>query len=109
MRLMMVVSLTALILACLLWRSTGDLRIGLQFVVCLGAVLILIEAVRASRYIWASGFLVMAVVFNPVLPLRLSAPTLLTINVLSIAAFLLAMRYIKRAPREQTISIRGTM
>lgn len=109
MRIMTLVSLAALVLACFLWRSTGNLRIGLQFVVCLGAALVLLEAVRAARYIWASGFLALALLFNPVMPLQLNAAMLLAINLLGIGAFLLAMRYIKRAPREETISIRRVL
>lgn len=64
-------TMAALLTAVMLWRSAANSQLPqflLGFVVCLGAVVVIMQAVRAKKYVWAGGFAGMALLFNPLLP-----------------------------------------
>ncbi len=66
-RLMKYVSITVLFAAIPLWRYASSYRVALCFIICLGAVVVAAQAARAKRHFWATGFFLMAAIFNPVL------------------------------------------
>ena len=94
---MMWVSVVVLLLA-LLWRPSASYQTVLEFVVCLSGLLVLAQAVRAGRYFWAAGFLAIAVLFNPVLPVVLSRKITLGLGWVSLATFLVSLAVMKRRP-----------
>jgi hypothetical protein len=66
------VSMASLLTAVVLWRSAANSELPqflLAFVVCLGASLVVMQAVRARKYVWAVGFVAIAVLFNPLVPI----------------------------------------
>jgi hypothetical protein len=66
------ITMAALLTAAMLWRSAANSqfpRFLLGFVVCFGAGVIAIQAVRANKYVWAGGFAAIALLFNPVVPI----------------------------------------
>ena len=73
-----------------------------EFVVCVSGLLVVAQAVRAGKYIWATGFLAIAVLFNPVVPIGLSRTVLLGLNWICLAAFLASLAVLKIQP---TLSI----
>jgi len=73
-------------------------QVLLEFVVCVSALLVLTQAVRASKYIWAAGFLVIAGLFNPVVPVILSRKTFLWLDWLCLMTFLVSLAALKRQP-----------
>jgi hypothetical protein len=73
-----------------------------EMVVCVSALLVVAQAVRAAKYFWAAGFLAIVVLFNPVAPIVLSAKILLWLNWVCLAAFLVSLAVLKRSP---TLSI----
>lgn len=92
----------AALLMTALWRASASSQLLLQFVVCLGAILVALQAVRASKYIWAAGFIAIAVFFNPVVPVTLSRNIFLWLDWVCLAAFLLSLAALRREP---TLSI----
>jgi hypothetical protein len=64
-KMMKFVSIAALILAALLWKYASSHQLPLRFVVSLGAFLVALQAVRAAKYVWATGFFAITAVFNP--------------------------------------------
>jgi len=68
-RFMKWLSIVALLLGLLMQSSVGY-RILLELVVCVAALVVFAEAFRIGKYIWAAVLLSIAVVFNPVAPLR---------------------------------------
>ena len=48
------------------WNTAPEYQLMLAFVVCMGAIVVFQQAVRAKEYPWAALFLVVAVLFNPV-------------------------------------------
>jgi hypothetical protein len=91
------VSVVALLLA-LVGRPSAGYQTVLEFVVCLSGLLVLAQAVRTGRYIWAVGFMAIAVLFNPVLPVVLSRKITLGLGWVSLATFLVSLAALQGRP-----------
>ncbi len=89
------VSIAALVLA-VLFRASSGYHTLLQFVVCTGAALVVLQAGRTGRYAWAAGFTAIALLYNPILPLALSRNLFLLL--LSLAMFALSVAVLKTQP-----------
>ena len=95
-KIMKWVSFAVLLLAGL--RLALSYQVLLEFVVCVSGLLVVTQAVRAGKYIWATGFLAIAVLFNPVVPIPLSGKAFLWLDWICLAAFLLSLAALKRQP-----------
>jgi hypothetical protein len=65
------ITMAALLTAAMLWGSAANSQLPrflLGCVVCLGAAVVIMQAVRAKKYVWAGGFAVLALLFNPLVP-----------------------------------------
>jgi Family of unknown function (DUF6804) len=102
------VSVAMLLLAALRLPSES-FQILLQSVVCVSGFVVAAQAVRASKYIWAAGFVAIAVVFNPVVPLLLSRRTFVWLDLVSLMTFLVSLVFLKRQPRLSMPSITNRM
>jgi hypothetical protein len=98
-------SLVALIGALFFWRPAGGYAIMLQFVVCLSAILVALQAARSGKQLWAIAFAGLAVLFNPVVTVPVSPSVFLWINVLCLAMFLASLKVLKTAPKLSMPSI----
>ena len=83
----------------------GMSAILLQFMVCGGALFVMIEAVRNRKYIWVAAFAVPVVYFNPVFPIELSRLMALAVVILCALAFLASLRYLGPQPRMSLATI----
>jgi hypothetical protein len=97
-------SIAALLLA-VFWRSSANFQLVLESVVCVTGLLVVMQAVRRGKYSWAAGFLAVAVLFNPVVPVALSRNAFLLLDVLCIVTFLVSLAELKRHPRLSIPSI----
>ena len=88
----------AALVAALVWRPSAGYEILLQFVVCLGACLVVAQAWHAGKYVWAGVFLLLAVLFNPVAPVSLPRGILLVLYVTSIGTFLTSLKAVGATP-----------
>jgi len=71
-KIMKWITMAALLSAAMLWSSAANSqfpRFLLGFVVCFGAGIVVIQAIRANKYVWAGGFTVIALLFNPLVPI----------------------------------------
>jgi uncharacterized protein DUF6804 len=92
------VSISALLLAAF-WRSAANYQLLLNFVISLGAVVVIMQAVRAREYRWAAGFGVIALLFNPVVRFWGPSGVLpLLIVAASIASFAISLVALKTRP-----------
>jgi len=98
-------SLIALIGALFFWRPAGGYAIMLQFVVCLSAILVAVQAARLRKQLWASAFAVLALLFNPVVAVPVPRSVFLGISVICFTMFLASVRFLKTAPRLSVQSI----
>jgi Family of unknown function (DUF6804) len=93
------VSIAALLVAVLFWNSGANYQLELNLVVSVAAVVVLVQAFQAKKYGWAACFLVIAVLFNPALPVfRLAGGVGLALVVLSIAPFAISLIALRPHP-----------
>ncbi len=97
-KIMKWVSIAALLLA-LLWRSSANYELVLELVVFASALLVVLQACRAGKYLWGAGFLAIAVLFNPIVPVVLSRKMFLWLGWVSLVTFLVSLAVLKRQPR----------
>ena len=83
------VSITILLLAGLGLQISAE-RPWLASLVCASGLLIVRQAVRAGKYSWAVGFVVIAVLFNPVVPIVGSGNDVQWLNWIALVMFLWA-------------------
>jgi hypothetical protein len=105
-KLMKWFSITALVSG-LCWGSHAGFRIGMEMVVCVAALVVVIQAFRTGKYFWGVGFVALAVLFNPVVPLTLSHPIFLGLEWVSIAVFLASLLFLRWQPILSMPSITG--
>jgi hypothetical protein len=103
-KIMKCVSITMLLLA-VLRLPVASHPVLLAIVVCVSALLIAAQAVRAEKYSWAVGFLAIAVLFNPVIPIGRSGRDVLWIDGIGLGAFLAAAAAFKARPALTVLSI----
>jgi hypothetical protein len=96
--------LAALVLAAIV-ALHGISEMLVQFVICGGALFVIMEAVRNRQYIWVAAFALPVVFFNPLLPIELSRSVALPIVLLCVSAFLLSLRYLSPKPRMSLATI----
>ena len=89
----------AVLLQAVLWRSSGNYQLLLEFVVCAGAIVVGLDAVHAEEYLWATGFVAIALLFNPIAPVVLSRTMFLWLGWASVATFLVSLVVLKPQPR----------
>ena len=71
-----------LLLAAMSWHAGANYRLLLDLVVCVGAIVVVKQAVRAKQYLWASGFVGMALLLNPIVPVFTPAGNLMLLLLL---------------------------
>jgi hypothetical protein len=96
-------SVMALLLGLML-RSSTNFRVILGFVVCITALTAVIQAFRTGKHLWGGVFLSIAVLFNPIFPISLSAPLFYGLDLVCVATFLLSLTALRAGPR---LSIQG--
>jgi uncharacterized membrane protein YccC len=97
------------LLPAVFWQPSAGYQLGLQFVVCAGATLVALQAVRSEKYIWAIGFVGIAMLFNPFQPLVFSRAVFLSLGWVSVATFLVSLATLKAKPGLALPSITGQL
>jgi Family of unknown function (DUF6804) len=77
------------------WVATPGVKILLDIVICVGALMVAMQAVARSKYLWTAGFAAIAVLFNPVVPVVFSRHVFLWLDLACILAFLLSLAAMK--------------
>ena len=95
------------LLPAVFWQPSANYQLGLQFVVCAGAALVALQAVRSEKYVWAIGFVGIAMLFNPFQPLTFSRAMFLSLGWVSVATFLVSLAALKAKPGLAMPSITG--
>jgi hypothetical protein len=70
----------------------------LEILVCVSALMVVAQAWRDGKYLWAAGFVAIAALFNPVLPVSISRNAFLWLDALCIVTFLISLAVLKRHP-----------
>ncbi len=96
-KIMKCVSILVLCVAALR-LPTANFQVLLEIVISVTALLVVTQAVRLRRYLWAAGFGVIAVLFNPILPVALSRTTWLWLDWVCFMTFLVSLAALKTRP-----------
>ena len=70
-------SVVGLLVAAMSWHAGPNYQLLLDLVVCVGAIVVVKQAVRSKQYLWASGFVGMALLLNPIVPVFTPAGNLM--------------------------------
>ena len=66
-----------LLLAATSWNSGANYRLLLNLVVLVGAIMVVRQAILVRQYYWASGFVAVALLLNPMVPVFTPAGNLM--------------------------------
>lgn len=91
-KIMKWVSIAALLTTALFWRLAANYQLLLGFVVFLGAIVVVRQAIQARKYLWSAAFVAIAVLFNLlVLVLKPSGNLSLLMDLVCIAPFVISL------------------
>jgi hypothetical protein len=96
-KIMKWLSIMALLLGALL-SSSASYRIALELVVCVAAAVVAAQAFRTGKYFWGIGFVAIAVLFNPAVPIAFSHGGFLVLDLVCIAGFLASLAVLQWKP-----------
>lgn len=81
------------------WSSAPNFQVELNLVVTVAAAIVLVQAIQGKKYRWAAGFVAIALLFNPVVPVfRLAGGLGISLVVLSIVLFAISLIALKTHP-----------
>ena len=93
----------------LFWHRFENYGTLLQFVVSAAAIAVVAQAVAMRRYVWMILFLLVACLFNPVLPLGLSNYSFMLLSVFAVLLFFVSLQLLYTQPRLSVASITDRM
>lgn len=91
------VCITMLLLA-LFWEPLRSYELTFEILICGGALLVVMQAWRAQKYFWTTGFIAIAVVFNPIVPLVLTRRIFFLLVLACLGAFLVSLAVLTGKP-----------
>ena len=102
-KVMKVVCVAALMLMAF-WQAPASAEVVLDILICVGAVTVATQAIAQPKYIWTTGFVLIAVLFNPIMPVGLSRDIFFVLDLACLGAFLISLEALKS---QRTLSIRS--
>src|SRR4051794_7829993 len=95
----------AALLAASIFDPSGDNRLLLQFVVFSGAIVAAVQSIRLQEHAWTIAFVMLALLFNPLLGISFSNAVLRWLDLVCLAGFLVSLFVLKSAPMASPLSI----
>jgi hypothetical protein len=93
-KIMMWASIAVVLLSLLELPVTSE-PVLVEIVVCVSALLVICQAVRAGQNLLATGFLPIVVAFSPISPIAIAGRAFIWLNWIGLAAFLFAVIALK--------------
>lgn len=101
-------SLAALLSTLLLWDAASTFQLQLNLIVCAGATAVIVRAFKVRKYPWMAGFVAIALLFNPAMPVFPLGGTLgVPLIILSTALFAISLATLRLPPLLSIPSITG--
>ncbi len=97
-------AIAALIIG-IFWRMSFNYLSYFNFVITVGAALVVVQATTLRKYWWVVTFIVIACLFNPILPIELSSRVMVGLRVVSVAIFAGSLSFLHTTPRMTIASI----
>ncbi|HET9177145.1 MAG TPA: DUF6804 family protein [Terriglobia bacterium] len=80
------------------WVAPPGVEILRDILISVGAITVATEAVALPKYLWAAGFVAIAVLFNPIAPVALSRNVFLVLDLACLLAFMISLEALKSRP-----------
>ena len=80
------------------WVASSGVDILLDILISVGAITVATEAVARPKYLWASGFVAISLLFNAIAPVALSRNVFFALDVACLLAFLISLETLKSQP-----------
>jgi len=90
-------SVTVLVVAVFSRSGVRDLGIA-ELMIFTGAIVVLVRAVRLRRHSWTVGLAAIALLFNPLAPLPVSATLIMGLELACVLAFLTSLFALRSQP-----------
>ncbi len=87
-------------------RNGGYMEV-LNLLVCLSALLVVVQGLRERKYLWAAGFVAIATLFNPFVPVTLSRRVFLGLDSVCMVTFLVSLALLRKQPMPAIASTGG--
>jgi len=101
-------SAIAALVGCLL-SQFPDLKVVLRFVITAAALVVVTQAASMRRYVWTTLFLIIACLYNPVLPIAFSRYTADLSASFAMLLFFFSLELLQPKPRLSIASITDSM
>ena len=102
-------SAIAALIGGILSRSLSDWGLILQFVVAAAAGVVLTQAATMRRYVWMALFILVACLFNPVVPVPFSNSIFGIVSALAVLLFFFSLQLLQPKARLSVASITDRM
>ncbi|HET7099894.1 MAG TPA: DUF6804 family protein [Terriglobia bacterium] len=93
-RIMKLACVGALVLMAF-WEASAGAEIVLYILICVGAMTVATQAVARPKYVWTAVFVLIAVLFNPIVPVGLSRNMFLVLDLACLVVFLISLEALK--------------
>jgi hypothetical protein len=97
----------AVLIGGLFWGTLGLYGTLLQFVVSAAAIVVLVQAAGAQRYVWMGLFVLAACLFNPVVPIQLSHQGFMAASIFTVLLFFFSIELLQPKAKLSIASITG--
>jgi hypothetical protein len=87
------------------WQASAGAAVVLNILVCVGAMTVATQSVAQSKYVWTAGFVLIALLFNPIVPVGLSRDIFFILDLTCLLAFLLSLEALKHQRKLSVSSI----
>jgi hypothetical protein len=95
----------AVLLAAVSWHPSLGYALIMQLVVCITAIMVGAQSFRMRKAVVATVFMLVAALFNPILPVGLSRTMFVGVGTVSLALFLFSILTFRQQPRLSVASI----
>ena len=95
----------AVLLLALLVSLYAGYRIALEMEVCVAAIVVFVQAIHVAKDMWGMGFITLAVLFNPAMPVPLRHRLYPGMEWFSIGAYLISLAALRTRPLLCTSSV----
>ena len=96
---------SAALLAAIIFDPAGANRPLLLLVVFAGAIVVAVQAVRLHEYVWGFGFVMLGLLFNPLLMISFSNAVVRWLDLVCLLAFVVSFFVLRATPLPSPPSI----
>jgi uncharacterized protein DUF6804 len=86
------------LLVAALWVPPAGVKLLMDVLISLGALAVATQAAASARTVWAAGFVAIAVLFNPLVPVLLPRGVFFWLDLAGVVVFVVSLEALKGLP-----------